>query len=100
MRPALVGAILTFLLVPAALPAQRVASERAGFAPPVALASADTVRSDSVAPHRSRVVDAIGGGIIGTIVGGVAGLIYAQEAEKHCGDGPCLVGLAIPFGAA
>jgi branched-subunit amino acid ABC-type transport system permease component len=88
--------ILALCLLPAALPAQRVASERAGFAPRVALVRFDTVSVDSVAPHRRRVVDAIGGGIIGALAGGLAGGIYAEFSTQHCTGDMCgLAGLAV-----
>lgn len=91
-------AILALGLLPVTLPGQRVASERVGVAPRVALATRpDAVAVDSVAPHRSRAYDAVVGGAVGAVVGGFAGLMYAKQGEKHCGDGPCLVGLAIPF---
>lgn len=89
--------ILALTLLPATLPAQRIASDRAGFAPPVALVRYDTTKADSVAPHRSRAADAVDGALIGVVAGGLGGAIYAQQAAKGCGDGPCLVGLAIPF---
>ena len=88
---------IALCVAPAPLSAQRIANARAGIAASVVLVRQDTTAVDSIAPHRSRAVDAIGGGILGTLIGGVAGLIYAEDAAKHCGDGPCLVGLAIPF---
>lgn len=99
----MIALAVTLAVAPAALSAQRVSMGRAGIQPHVALtlpARADTVTVDSTAPHRSRAVDAVGGGLVGTIIGGLVGAMYASDAQKHCGDGPCLVGLAIPFGAA
>ena len=94
-------AIAVLGLMPTTLPAQRVTSDHAGLTPhSVALVittQADTVTIDSIAPHRNRAVDATVGGLVGTIAGGLAGAIYAQQGAKHCGDGPCMVGLAIPF---
>src|SRR5690242_13596349 len=91
-------AVLALCLLPTTLPAQRVASERAGFAPRVALVRLDTTTVDSVAPQRSRAGDAVVGGLIGTFVGGLGSAIYVQQANRSCRGDLCgLAAIAIPY---
>lgn len=97
-------AVLTLgLLLPATLSAQRIANERAGFAPRALFALPTHVDTavDSITPHRSRAKDALAGGIIGAIAGGLAGGIYAQQSTRNCSGDMCgLAGLAIIPAAA
>ena len=101
-RAVLPLALVTLSIIPATLPAQRVAMARAGIAPArVELAPrerADTARRDSAARSRGRHV--LIGAASGLAAGAVVGSAAAAYAKGRCApnDDMCgLNGLLVPF---
>jgi hypothetical protein len=103
-------AVVVLCIVPATLSAQRIASVRSGIVPRVALAGAahaETMSTDSVAPHhsqlRSRLEHTLAGGLIGGATGLLAGFISVNRSNHHCAhsyDSCDGIGVLIPvYGA-